>query len=194
MKWSDYFVHIIYFAVLGSVNPNLLGRTLTHEHFSLNFEHFYSSPPDDLRCFFGHQIKLETLGFLRQYPYSSNYNLHFNDDETHEAVKKDVSLFKKLGGGTIVENTSHGLNRDLNLSYEVSKQTGVHVVAGTGHYVSALQKPETLNMTVEEMTDLYSKEIITGVEIDGKKVVKCGFIGEVGSAWPLHGKLIQLLS
>lgn len=172
--------------VLGPISPNLLGRTLTHEHFSLDFEEFYCSPPDEIKKFFGRKITLENVGFVKQFPYSSHYNLKFFDEDTHEAVLKDVELFKKMGGGTIVENTSHGLKRNLDLMYDISKSTGVHVVAGTGHYVHALQSPETLNMGIEKLTDMYSKDIITGCEVEGKGMVKCGFIGEVGSSWPIH--------
>lgn len=46
----------------------------------------------------------------------------------------DIKLFKKCGGGTVVENTTHGLQRDLDLIYRVAKDTGVNIIAGTGEY------------------------------------------------------------
>ena len=52
--------------------------------------------------------------------------------ESKAAVLEDVKFYKKSGGGTIIENTNHGLKRDLALMQTVSRQTGVHVVAGTG--------------------------------------------------------------
>jgi len=172
--------------VLGAVDPKLLGRVLTHEHMSLEFNHFYCAPPDDLKQFFNRKITLENVGFVRQYPYSCEFNMHFWDAETHNAVEKDVALFKKLGGGTIVENTSHGLRRNLELMYDISSSTGVHVVAGTGHYVHSTQSDSTLQMKIEDLTDMYSKEIISGFETKDKGMIKCGFIGEVGSTWPIH--------
>lgn len=156
----------------------------------MNFDKFYVSPPDELKDFFQKHITLDNVGFIRQYPYSNNFNLKFNDEETHEAVKKDIKLYKRLNGGTIVENSCHGLNRNLELMYEISKDCGINVIAGTGHYVQAVQCQSTLKLRVEEMTDLYTKDIITGCEINnGKKIVKCGFIGEVGSSWPITGKI-----
>lgn len=110
------------------------------------------------------------------------------DDETLEAVKKDIQLYKKFGGDSIIENTNHGIRRDLEFMVDVSKATGVHIVAGTGHYVHSVQPESTLSMTIEQMVDLYSKEMISGVEVPGRGMVKCGFIGEVGSVWPIHGK------
>lgn len=179
---------LVYFSVLGSIQPNLLGRTLTHEHFGINFEGFAVPGPEDLKPFLEKRIHLDNVGFVRQYPYSSHDNINFHDEEARDAIKKDIELFKKLGGNSIVENTSHGLKRDLEFMYEISQATGVHVIAGTGHYIHNLQSEDILTMGVEKMTDLYSKEIITGVEINnGKNIVKCGFIGEVGSGYPLHG-------
>uniref|UniRef100_A0A1L8DCT3 Uncharacterized protein n=1 Tax=Nyssomyia neivai TaxID=330878 RepID=A0A1L8DCT3_9DIPT len=173
--------------VCGSVPSNSLGYTLTHEHFALDFSHFYQDPPPQLTSFLEQpRFTLENLGYIRQYPYSNRYNLTFGDEDTRLAVEKDVTAFKRFGGGTIVENTSHGLNRNLGLSHDISVATGVKVIAGTGHYVASMQSTSTLALTVEQLTDMYSKEIISGVDVNPSLNIKCGFIGEVGSGWPLH--------
>lgn len=99
-----------------------------------------------------------------------------------------MKLYKQWGGGTIVENSSHGLKRNLPFLLDVAKETGVHVIAGTGHYVYGVQEPTDLQLTVEQMADLYQKEMTIGCDIgNAKDFVKCGFIGEVGSGWPIHG-------
>jgi phosphotriesterase-related protein len=56
----------------------------------------------------------------------------FNDAETHAAVLYEMVLYKQFGGGSIVENSSHGLQRNVKFMKEVSQKTGVHVIAGTG--------------------------------------------------------------
>lgn len=66
------------------------------------------------------------------YRYSSKYNLHFNDAETHAAVLYEMELYKQFGGGAVVENSNHGLQRNVKFLREVSQRTGVHVIAGTG--------------------------------------------------------------
>ncbi|KAL5285020.1 PTER family protein [Megaselia abdita] len=173
--------------VLGPIDPNLLGRTLTHEHIAIDFRHFHCGPPcDELKSYFGNNITLENVGYLKQYPYSSLTNTILYDDETLEAVKKDLYSYKKFGGDSIIENTNHGIKRDLEFMVDVSKATKVNIVAGTGHYVHSVQERDTLNLTIEQLADLYSKEMITGVEVPGRGMVKCGFIGEVGSVWPIH--------
>lgn len=183
------------FLVLGSVSAADLGRTLTHEHFSLDFDLFYRAPPAHLVPFLDTEdIRLDTVGFLRQYPYGSRYNVQFGDAATHASVLRDVQLYREWGGGTIVENSSHGLQRNLKFSLEVSRETGVHVVVGTGHYVHGVQSVSSLALSVEQMSELYRNEMTVGCEVEGEKNrVRCGFIGEVGSGWPIHGKYIFIL-
>uniref|UniRef100_A0A1B0DH95 Phosphotriesterase-related protein n=1 Tax=Phlebotomus papatasi TaxID=29031 RepID=A0A1B0DH95_PHLPP len=110
--------------VRGTVASNSLGYTLTHEHLALDFTHFHTEPPQPLASIFqAPRITLENVGFVRQYPYSSSYNLSFNDEDSRLAVEKDIEAFKRFGGGTIVENTSHGLNRNLGLMHDISVAT-----------------------------------------------------------------------
>ena len=66
------------------------------------------------------------------YRYSSKYNCQFNDAETHAAVLYEMELYKQFGGGAVVENSNHGLQRNVKFLREVSHSTGVHVIAGTG--------------------------------------------------------------
>ncbi|KAK7863879.1 hypothetical protein R5R35_007212 [Gryllus longicercus] len=170
--------------VLGPVPPESLGRTLTHEHFSLNFDKFYVAPPKSIENVFDNTIHLENVGYVRQYPYSSKYNIEFCDRDTHNAINKEVLTYKNAGGGTIVENTSHGLGRNVQLMKNVSEASGVNVVAGTGHYVALVQPQSVLQKSQQDLYETILKELTEGC-IDNLNI-KCGFIGEVGSAWPLH--------
>lgn len=183
--------------VLGDIPASNVGRTLTHEHLSLDFDKFYFDAPEHLRHYIvnDQRISLKNLGILRQYPYGSRYNLKFYDNESHDEVIEDVKLYKKWCNGncTIVENTSQGILRDLLFYRKVAEETGVNIVSGTGHYVEVTQKTKDLAMKFEEMVELYTNEIRVGVDVsisgDGSDLIKCGFIGEVGSNWPLTGKI-----
>jgi phosphotriesterase-related protein len=178
--------------VLGVIEADKLGKTLTHEHFALDFTKLYTAPPQELGEYFNvGRITLENVGYVKQYPYASKYNLAFGDEDAAAAVMNDVVLYKKFGGSAIVENTTHGLKRDLKLSHEISEKTGVHVIAGTGWYVADLQSASALALTTEQMVDQMTKEILFGVDLSefGKQLnVKCGVIGEVGSGWPIQGE------
>lgn len=77
-------------------------------------------------------IRLQTQVTIFPYSYSSLYNLKFNDEEAMDAVLEDVKFFREFGGGTIVENSNHGLKRDISLMKRVSNETGVNVITGTG--------------------------------------------------------------
>ncbi|KAG7198950.1 hypothetical protein KM043_015913 [Ampulex compressa] len=170
--------------VLGEKNVNELGRVLTHEHLALDFSTFYVPPPVHLKHFFNGKIQLQNVGFLRQYPYSNFYNISFNDVDAANAVLEDAKLYFKFGGGTIVENSNHGLKRNVTLMKKVSQESGVNVIAGTGYYVAACQAQSNLSLTKEQMYDLILKEMTVGCEECPD--VKTGFIGEVGSAWPIQ--------
>lgn len=89
------------FSVLGPVNCRNLGRTLTHEHFSLDFTKFYRAPPEHLEDHFDGKIVLENVGYVKQMPYSSKDNLKFEGTESNKAVLNDVYAYKKYGGGIL---------------------------------------------------------------------------------------------
>ncbi|XP_051171856.1 phosphotriesterase-related protein [Leptopilina boulardi] len=170
-------------SVLGPINVSQLGRTLTHEHLAIDFEKFYTSPPHQLKTFFNSEITIENVGFIKQYPYSSVTNLKLNN-ENEEAILQDVKLFKEHGGGTIVENTNHGIKRNIPLMKKISQETGVHIIAGTGHYVALTQSEQSLSNSEEQIMNIIIKEMTEGCEeyMD----VKAGFIGEIGSTWPIE--------
>nr|XP_003699732.1 PREDICTED: phosphotriesterase-related protein [Megachile rotundata] len=170
--------------VLGEKDANKLGRTLTHEHLALSFTNFYVQPPKHLKRFLDGKIELQNIGLVKQYPYSNLYNLKYNDADTVEAIFEDVKLYREFGGGTIVENSNYGLNRDIPLMKRVSQETGVNVIAGTGYYVAATQSASDLNLSKEQMYDVMMKEMTVGCEQSPD--VRTGFIGEVGSTWPIE--------
>uniref|UniRef100_A0ABD2XIC5 Phosphotriesterase-related protein n=1 Tax=Trichogramma kaykai TaxID=54128 RepID=A0ABD2XIC5_9HYME len=175
--------------LLGPVAASKLGRTLTHEHLALNFEKFYLPPPPRLEKFLNGSIGLDNVGVLRQHPHGNRYNLRFDDAESAAAVLEDVQFYGASGGGTICENSSQGLNRRLGLMQRCSRASGVHVVAGTGFYVALTAPGDSARTTSEEsMYDLMLDELTIGCRDLDPSVLPCkaGFIGEVGSAWPIE--------
>uniref|UniRef100_A0A1B6KBM8 Phosphotriesterase-related protein n=2 Tax=Graphocephala atropunctata TaxID=36148 RepID=A0A1B6KBM8_9HEMI len=169
--------------VTGPIQPSQLGRTLTHEHLNLAFDKFYIPPPEHLRSFFNGEITLQNVGYIKQYPYSSKTNVEFNGKEVHEAVVEEMKLYRQFGGGTIVENSNIGLSRNVPLMVRASQESGVNIVAGTGYYVSACQRPAELSLSVEAMCEVMTRELTEGCLEHPS--VRCGFIGEVGSTWPI---------
>ncbi|CAB3221524.1 unnamed protein product [Arctia plantaginis] len=171
--------------VLGDVNPFVLGRTLTHEHLAMDFSHFYSNPPEQLADKFQSlPYTLDLIGYIKQYPYSSPYNLLMDDSDANTAVLEDLIAYKKFGGGTIVENTTEGIKRNVNFCKRLSQASDVHIVAGTGYYIADTQIQKTLLQSSEDMYNHMLKELTEGcVDAPG---IKAGFMGEIGSIWPLR--------
>lgn len=57
-----------------------------------------------------------------------------------------------------------------------------------GYYVAAVQPISTLQLSIEEMSEIMNTELTKNCS--GFETVRCGFIGEVGSSWPIQGKLL----
>lgn len=55
-------------SVIGPVHSSQLGRVLTHEHFNVDFNQFYSPPPEQLTDYFKDNITLQNVGYIKQYP------------------------------------------------------------------------------------------------------------------------------
>lgn len=63
----------------------------------------------------------------------------------------EVGYFKECGGGSIVEATTIGINPDWVFLKEVSESTGVHIIAGTGHYMGFTLPEDVKNATVDDL-------------------------------------------
>ncbi|XP_013783165.1 phosphotriesterase-related protein-like isoform X2 [Limulus polyphemus] len=171
--------------VLGLVEPSALGCTLTHEHLShcATGKPFQPTTPPGHEKYTDAPYTLENLGWIRQYPYSHKENIIFCGSDVQQAVLDDIKLFKLNGGGSIVENTTNGLNRDLNFMQKVSVETGVNIIAGAGYYVAGSQSTSTLDNSIEYFAGVMKRELLEGAS---GTTIRCGVIGELGCSWPLH--------
>lgn len=135
--------------VLGPVDPSKLGRTLTHEHLTMTFDFCYCPPSPCYEATSKEPILMKNSFWIKQNPYCHKENLLLNQET--EAVKEELLHFKAKGGGTVVENTTTGICRDVKTLKWLSEQTGVHVIAGAGFYVDATHSSETKAMSVEQV-------------------------------------------
>ncbi|XP_013380455.1 phosphotriesterase-related protein [Lingula anatina] len=149
----------------------------------MTFEVTYIPPPPGDEGKVNLPFEMKNLGWIRQYPYSHKPNLIYNDDDSHEAVIQELKYFKECGGGTIVENTTHGITRDMCYLKRAAEESGVNVIAGSGYYVSASHPSQMDAMRVEDIVEVMRNDFLTGC--DGTDI-KCGVIGEIGCSWPLH--------
>ena len=166
--------------VLGPVAPSELGATTTHEHLHIDFSRMYrpaqDSPSEDLA---DAPITLENLGWIRRHYYSNRSNLQLTDLDT---AIEEVRKFREVGGGAIVDATSTGISRNPEALARISRETGVHIVMGSGYYVAAAHPEDMDERGVEDLAREIVGDIVEGV---GSSGVRAGIIGEVGCTWPL---------
>ena len=167
--------------VLGTIEPDELGRTMTHEHLLIDFEVMFNPPPEATTQQMAHAaVSLENLGWIRQYCYSNLDNLKVLDEDT---AVDEALLYRRHGGGTIVDATTIGIGRDPLALARISRASGVNVVMGAGYYVHAAQTNTLENTSEEQISQQIIQEVQQGVENTG---VKAGIIGEIGCTWPLE--------
>ncbi len=135
--------------VLGLVDPDQLGRTMTHEHLTMSFECCYFPPPPGDEAVAENPFQMQHMHWLRQNPYSCHENLLLLQETA--AVRDELLAYRKAGGGAIVENTTTGIDRDLPTLKQLAKDTGVHIVAGAGYYVDCTHTEATKRMSVEKV-------------------------------------------
>lgn len=120
--------------VLGPIDASKLGFTLPHEHLVSSSAGFWRAWPE----FFGGREKFISM-----------------------AADK-LRAAKDEGVDTMVDLTTFDLGRDVRIMQEVSRRSGVQIVACTGHW----HDPQ-LSMgarTVEELTEFFLREIQRGIE------------------------------
>lgn len=135
--------------VLGLVDPGQLGRTMTHEHLTMTFECSYSPPPPGDEAVAENPFQMQHMHWLRQNPYSCHENLLLKNET--DAVREELLAYKRAGGGTMVENTTTGIDRDMATLKKLATDTGVHIIAGAGYYVDRTHSDATKEMTVEKV-------------------------------------------
>ena len=166
--------------VLGSVDPADLGRTSSHEHLLLDFTLVFKEPVEASEKYKAYQpVTMENLGWVCYDPFRNLDNLLTMDEDV---AVSEASLFKRAGGGTMVDTTSIGLRRDPLALARISRATGINIVMGSGYYIEMTHPENMAEKTVEEITGEIVADIASGV---GDTGVKSGIIGELGCSWPL---------
>ena len=95
------------------------------------------------------------------------------------AVEK-LKMAKEEGLDSFADLTTIDLGRDIRLLEEVSRKSGVHIVATTGHWV---EPPRCMEVrSVEEMTEYFVREIQVGIEGTD---IKAGVIKAANDSWSL---------
>lgn len=173
--------------VLGLVDPDQLGITLTHEHLLIDLRsiHLPGDSATDLD-FFNQPVSLESVGRIRHFGAPNADNLVLSD---LDIAIQEVLLFKHHGGGCLVDATSLGIARDPEGLAKISRSTGIHVVMGSSYYVGDTHPSHLYTVDEEEICEEILSDLTNGVI----KGIQSGIIGEVGCSWPLGENEIKVL-
>ena len=167
--------------VLGPIEPQRLGVTLTHEHMLVDLSVLRSpSSSASEREFYEQPVSPETVGRIRYYQASNKDNSRLLDVPT---AIDEVNLYKQFGGDSLVDATSIGIARDPVGLARISRATGVHVIMGASYYVAEAHPSEVDRRDEGQLVDRIVRDVTEGVDDTG---IRSGIIGEVGCSWPLH--------
>ena len=124
-------------------------------------------------------ITLENLGWIRRNYYSNRANIQLMDLDT---TIEEVGRYRDVGGGAIVDATTMGIGRNPDALVSISRESGVHIIMGSGFYVDTAHPEDMDQRSVDDLAREITSDIVDGV---GDSGIRAGVIGEVGCTWPL---------
>ncbi len=157
--------------VLGDIDPSAAGAMSSHEHLRVSQRNWFS--PSAAHPGIEHLPVDVALDEVVDDPMASLDNLLIDDLDLSVA---EVERFASLGGGCLVDLTTIDFGRDLAYAAEVSRRTGVAVIAGTGWYVRDTHPDRLGAMSVEQLAADMIDDLVPGR--DG--ATRAGVIGELG--------------
>ncbi|HKV30260.1 MAG TPA: phosphotriesterase-related protein [Candidatus Dormibacteraeota bacterium] len=130
--------------VLGPIPASNLGLTLSHEHLLCR-------PPGDAA--------------------DADPDLVL---DAPEAALAELATFKAAGGATLIEVTPIDYGRDLEGLAELSRLSGVHIVAATGLHKEQWSAEYTSRLDEDQLADMFTRELLDGVNGVKPGVIKIG--------------------
>ena len=167
--------------VLGPVPADQLGVTLTHEHIFVDGRKYFRAPDDPLAAAeLDGPVTAGMRGYLTYYDYWNADNLILDD---YQAAVSELGHFRVRGGGAICDVSSRGIRIDRMISAlpRLSSALGLHIVVGTGCYISPHHEDFVKTATAAELASLFIREISEGI---GDSGVRTGILGEIGLSTP----------
>ena len=159
--------------VRGDINPRSIGNSMIHEHIIFDI-----TLPEKRN-----QSKtIISMNQRWQIDYLSNQDPSNSFQEDITTAADELGYFSSDGGSLIVDQSVFGLNRSPLKLLQISKLSGVHIVAAAGSYTEHYLPQEFLEMDIASLTERFISEVNLGIEGTS---VKAGIIGEIGCSWPI---------
>lgn len=167
--------------VLGVIEPQDLGVTLTHEHLLVDLRVWSQEPRDEEKKALIHApVDLSTLGAIRRDPLLNLDNCVLDDVALAVA---ELRQFKAAGGTSVVDCTNNGLNRAPLALKEISQATGVQIIMGSGYYIGRSHPQDLHTRSVDAIADEIVNDLTAGI---GETGIRAGLIGEIGTSYKIR--------
>ena len=167
--------------VLGPVDTESLGITLSHEHILTDVTALFTVPKEATGRRMAYEpVSIENLYWIHTHLMGNRDDLLMNNEKL---AIDEVMRFKKAGGDTIIEMSCVGLGRDPLGLRRISRATGLNIIMGAGYYIGCSHPEELKEKSEDEIADEIVKDIMLGV---GDTGVRAGIIGEIGCSMPLE--------
>ena len=166
--------------VLGEISADELGVCSSHEHIFIDMRNCVDVTGNEPPVFYEKQTAENRYETFAE-PYAILDNALLSDPLDAE---RELLLFKRAGGNTIVDCTPDEIGRDPVALKTLSEKTGVNIVMGCGHYYHKAHFPYVKDASVETLADEMRKDILVGVRDTG---IKAGLIGEIGTSAQMSG-------
>lgn len=174
--------------VLGPIHPDALGKTLSHEHLQLDLTCLWHQPQDAARAYLvDAPVSADLYAALKQDPYHSLDNLRLDN---LAIAGEELSLFRKAGGGTVLDLSTATIGPYPDALAQLSRETGVHIVAGTGYYVRRAHPDWLKDASWEDLAEKMLQDVEAGFPGTG---VRAGILGELGTSSPIHPDELKVL-
>lgn len=174
--------------VLGSLDPDLLGVTSSHEHILAEMSAYFVEPDGALaRSMARQKLSRDNAYWARAHRFGILDNTRLDD---RELAIEEVLHFKRAGGESIVDISPAGMFRDPEGLAYIARATGVNIVMGSSYYVDVSHPQNMDDKTEEAIAAELLAEITQGV---GDTRIRPGLIGEIGCSTPPSKNEIKVL-
>ena len=123
------------------------------------------------------KVSIEDLALIREFPYSCLDNCVLDDPQI---AAEEMIDFSNYGVKTIIEVTAWNCCRLPELLYQVSRESNIQIIMGTGLYLEWSHPEWVKEKDEEEIANILIQEIEQGIQINGAPSIKPGIIGEIG--------------
>lgn len=173
----------------GTIEPDELGVTITHEHTFTDFATPWFDRPDSAhdRRLAEQPIRMGNQWYVDRNHFGHRDNLLL--DSLEEAVD-EYNRFLEAGGDAVVDVTPKHIGEDPRRVRAVARRTGLTFIHGTAYYVRSGHPDYINDMTVEDLETEFVSDVRDGID---DTTVRAGVVGEIGLSGHLHEQEIKVL-